>query len=761
MAGEPLDIRVLHDLVATPLSSVPRIPELSRIQLQGCRPGSRVRVGSVEVVASEAGYAIVDRLGVTPLDGLVGLIDVEVDGILVGSIEVVPTKMDERTYHALLAELRATWGDLVFDAEGARAARLLDEDLRSPLRLSAAELLERIELPVRSALERPTLEIAVKRAPARVEKVTTSFGLTPSVLRNMALGRPGWSRRLERKASEPPLLLIARTLRLLMRLAADEGDSHTRERCRGLLGHPLVRELDPAHITVTWAIRSEDRFRRILAVHDTLAGTQTTHVLGPKEVVLGVRALPKLFEYWVFLRTLVEVERALGKPESGYAHLARPVRAGRFMLEIQPGSTVRFRGGTLVSYSPEIGRHSGWEGLRLAPHPLLSDGGQKTATPDVVVLHAGEQRSAIVIDAKYVGEHHLDRAAARMHEKYARITHRGTPAVRSVWVAHPHEQFNRWPGYGSFPMKTDEAGFPIAILDELGVAIESPVLESSSAPPPVQWPDAEPKPLLILLDQIWAREVLGDRRIDFAAALAVVAGGRKVRGAIAVFPAIAALDPFDRGLTSAGWRTHRTATASRTSMLNAVISLAKQGVSSGSDVVIISDMADMKSMCASEALTVEWFTDLLAIPAPNDYRIAQPGRAVQATSQVVMVRLDVPRPNPAALTSEEQRFLVKMSIELDGRTMNFDDLVEYLLSSVSFGLIYRDQMVGEGVLLSSFGGLIRALGSTMLALPRREGTLLDSVERVLDERGVDPPLEVFLDPTLSQHVIVMFGSRPR
>lgn len=754
---DPAAVKVLHDLVAVPLEVTPRVPELAPVQLQGCPPGSTVRVGPTEVIASPAGYAIFDDFRAASLNGYVGVLDVEVDGVVIGTIEVVPSKMSRDAYLVLLAELRAVWGDLVVDSEGARALSVVEMESLQRRQSSAAALFSRVERSIRAALEHPAVELTVERVPARAESVNSPIGLTSSVVRNMAVGRVGWSRRIARKPSESALDLVADTLRTLAQKAADEGDIQTLERCRRLLSHHLMRGRRPGHVVLSWVVRSDDRYRRILDVHNSLKSSETDRVVGPQEVALGVRALPKLFEYWVFLRTLLEVERTLGSPESGYDHLARPLKAGRFQLEIQPGTTVRYPGGVLVAYSPEIGATAGWQGLRLAPHPLLDRGGPPVATPDVVVLFESSHRSAVVIDAKYVGAHNLDREAVKVHQKYGRFTHRGVPVVRSTWVAHPHARSERWAGYGMLPSGPEVSGFELDLLGELGVHARRGSASAESEEPGRAQVDRE---LVILLDQSWSREMLNARRIDLALAKERIAAGRRVRAAIVVIPPIAALDGFEAAVRSAGWRTHRTKTVLRSNVVRTLFALAERSIDRGLEVVVVSALPDIRELCATLDPPVEWFTNLSSIPElESSTGVEQRAAKPRHRRAALVVRRDQANTSPVALRLEESAYLATLAERLDGRYVTYNDVVESILRSIASGELYRGRSLAGGVLMSDIGSLLKALESLAIGVPRREGTLLAVVESVIADSRIDPPLEVVKDHELDTHVLVLFGSR--
>src|SRR5690606_28373004 len=106
---------------------------------------------------------------------------------------------------------------------------------------------------------------------------------------------------------------------------------------------------------ITFGMRSDRRYRQVLEVHRMLARPELGVTEGPGELRLGVRALTRLYEYWIFLQTLLAAEAAYGQPlGAGYAVLATPIAGGRRRLELTAGTTVRFPGGVHVAFEPRI-----------------------------------------------------------------------------------------------------------------------------------------------------------------------------------------------------------------------------------------------------------------------------------------------------------------------------------------------------------------------------------------------------------------------
>ena len=175
---------------------------------------------------------------------------------------------------------------------------------------------------------------------------------------------------------------------------------------------------------------------------------------GPGEARLGMKAIIRLYEYWVFLQVLDACRERYGAPlEPGFSILGRRSRSGTVRLGIPAGTTVVFPGDVHVAFEPRITSSGlGWQGLENVPHPDRAMA-QDLITPDVVVLRRGAEPALVVVDAKYVGRHWVDYESAKIHARYSRIRLRGEPVVRCVLAAHPHPGKDAvWAGYGSVPM---------------------------------------------------------------------------------------------------------------------------------------------------------------------------------------------------------------------------------------------------------------------------------------------------------------------
>lgn len=757
------DVKVLHDLKETALADVPVIAELAPIQIRGLPPSSRVRVGLAETVTSPNGFAVINRPSYSPIRGFVGVVPVEVDDERIGEIEIVPVKIDREEFATLLADLRATWGDLVLDLVGGRLDALGDSSERRHHNLSAREVLAVIDAPIRSILRDPQQRFELERVPARLENVRSAFGLTPSVLRNSLVGLPGWSRRLVRKPDPDALAVVADTLRRLQAKATLEADLQTAERCRRLAQHRLLHRVPPQGGSLSWVMRSDARYRRVVEVHRALRDPRSVRLLGPAAASAGVRAMPDLYEYWVFLQTLLAIESMFGPALNGYSQLASPLRDGRFRLEIQPGATVRFPSDVSVVYVPEFDLHSGWHGIRNVAHPgRFRSRGQTTVTPDVVVLREGRDPRAVVIDAKYVGESHLDEKAIDLRDRYGRLARHGQPIVRSVIVAHPHERTELWAGCGLVglsPGRTDSLANCLA--EFLGRApIRAPVEVS----PPI---NKDNDRVVLLLDQKWSRDALGGTRVDLSAVKAGAAAERDIAVAIIVMPELPLLAGFARAAEGAGWRVAYTSSKERANTVRALRSLVGHVTARGWRAVVISDAPEVRKAVEAAGLDAEWRPDLLFSLGDSDKTGDRLSSTVTApTEGAAGTRFfshAVRRQTAATLKEEEWEFLERfVSSVPEGRSFSDLELFEAALREISVGGLYRSALLSGGAPLAFVGQLLRALRD--LGLPMTEGSrpVKERVERVLSEmdqegRSLEFPLEVGYPRGATSPVIAFLG----
>jgi hypothetical protein len=436
--------------------SAPRIRESDTLAMRGLVPLERAALGPVPVDADERGRVDVRLIGHERLRGHVGLLEVRrASGASVGEIEIVPDKMSESAFQALRADLERVWVQLIFDSGSMTSLRGL---LPAPVDLWRA-----IEDPVRDIAAQPRSVLTAREGVRRIETVRRRCELTPALVRASRRDRPGRSRVLACDMDVPENLLVAETLRRLAfysRRHAEGAD--VAKRCsQTLRDHPFV-DCGPLRGGVEAArlrVLHDVRYRRVDRVLRILDRPEAHATEGPGEARLGVKAIVRLYEYWVFLQVLAACARRYGPPdEPGFSILGRRSRSGTVRLGIPAGATVSFPGDVYAAFEPPIttsGR--GWQGLENVPHPDRSLA-QNLITPDVVILRRGVEPALVVVDAKYVGRHWVDYEAAKIHVRYSRIRLDGEPVVRNVLAAHPHRgKDSLWAGYGLVPMIPGEA----------------------------------------------------------------------------------------------------------------------------------------------------------------------------------------------------------------------------------------------------------------------------------------------------------------
>ena len=459
----------------------PGVRETETISLRGLAAGQAVRIGLTEVMADDAGDVSL-RPAIDPhLKGHVGLIDIADRDGYIGEVELIPHKMSEEAYRVLRAELQRLWTDLVFTDASPTTVRA------SPP--SARDLWRRIDRVVLQILDQPSTRVEVGVEPRRVDQVSPPRELTHAVLRAGQRNRPALTRTLHRTTNTPENQLCAMTLRLLKNHAKrDPSATDVVSNIERLLRHPtLPTSIQPLR-RITWGMRSDRRYSQVLAVHQLLNRPELEATEGPGELRLGVPALSRLYEYWVFLHVLAAANDLYGPPEGqGFEQLAIPVRGNRRRLEIPRGTTVTFPGPVHIAFEPNINtRGDGWMGLEYVPHPH-PDREQLAGTPDVAVLDLGASSttpSLTIIDAKYVGRSFVEHDAAGAHDKYSRMRLGGIPVVRNVLIAHPHTGFaNQWAGYGHLPLTPGEPA-----------NLRCLPLPSVLGPHGIGWPRARPAP---------------------------------------------------------------------------------------------------------------------------------------------------------------------------------------------------------------------------------------------------------------------------
>ncbi|MEZ5309828.1 MAG: hypothetical protein R2735_04405 [Microthrixaceae bacterium] len=417
----------------------PKVREGTDITIGGLEIGNHVTIGRWVCEVEADGTAILRSS--EPGSDSIGYVQVVVDGVLVGEVERIPSKITDEQYEQLRSDLIRTWTGLIFDDEAA-----VTIDVPSP---PAESFWHRIGTHVYDIIERPAERLEVTTGVRYPEKAKHPREITAAMLRAEDLGTSALTRVVERTSAIEENHLVGTTLRMLRdRARKDASQGDLERQLNELLANPMFTRSHEHLTTVTWGMRSDHRYSEILAVYFELLESQPEMTEGPAELREGVKALPRLYEYWVYLQVLLAARQRFGDPlGDGFASLSAPVE-GKRRLELARGTEVEFPGGVVIGFEPEISAsQSGWRGLRLA---LLEAGRPVKACPDVVVLRQLEDKvAAVVIDAKYTFSQRVRTAALEVHDKYAHFVFDGVPAVRHVTVAHPQENQSRlWAGYG-------------------------------------------------------------------------------------------------------------------------------------------------------------------------------------------------------------------------------------------------------------------------------------------------------------------------
>lgn len=594
----------------------PRVLETDDIVIRGLVPADRIRVGLSELTADPSGVVSLRPATDEHLSGHVGLVEVATaDDRLLAEIELVPDKLSEHAYMRLRADLQRVWTDLVLDPDGLTTTRAAPP--------SARQLWRRIDQQITRILEHPSERLQVGTAVRRMEQVKRRRELRPNVVRAGALGRPALTRTLERTTDTPENGLCAATLQLLRNHARRDPDADDIvRRVDGLLRQGMFADRYQPVRRVTWGMRSDQRYRQVLAVHQILNRPELAATEGPGELRLGIPALARLYEYWVFLQVLLAAHEVYGPPmDSGFEALAVRLPGRRRRLEVPRGTTITFPGPVHVAFEPAINtRGDGWMGLEYVPHPDIRRQ-QLVATPDVMLFCPGDVPWAIVIDAKYVGRSFVESEAAKVHEKYARMRWNGSPVVRNVLVGHPHAGLSRqWAGYGHTTMApgepTSELALPRSSRAGNGDADDSRTVVLQG-PRAVDRRDADaasgqaPTAVSIVADQFWMHDWLQGRRIDLGAMRAVVAAGRSVTQCEIVMPRLAQLVSFAHAAEHRGWLVHWVDSTERKVQLSSLVELAVRRLADGPVVVVTGDPAVASRLPVDQ---VEVFSDLDSVP---------------------------------------------------------------------------------------------------------------------------------------------------
>ncbi len=601
-----------------PSAVAPRVLETETIEVRGLPPDQIVNVGFSRVTSDRAGAVMIRPAADDQLSGHVGLVEITVDGVKLGEVELVPGKLSEPAYRELRADLQRVWTDLVFDPNGVSSVHATIP--------TARELWRRVDASVRKVVDRPNEQLVVGTTTRRLDQVKRAQELQPAVVRAGVWGRSAMTRTLQRSTDTPENQMTAVTLQLLKSHARRDpsADDITR-RIDSLLREPVFSHSRQPIRRVTWGMRSDPRYGRVLAVHQILNRPELAATEGPGELRLGVPALSRLFEYWVYLQVLVAAAERYGPPTgAGFEQLAVSLPGRRRRLELPRGTTVTFPGPVHVAFEPVINsRGDGWMGLEYVPHPDPTRQ-QMFATPDVVVFREGGTPWLTVFDAKYIGRSWVETEAVKLHEKYARIRLSGIPIVRNVVAVHPHVGFAcQWAGYGHLAMApgapAPKLPLPLPIANE---GNSSPSQHDPSAGAPDHGLSSglsysrddgrapEDSPVAVVADQYWMHQWLAGRRLDIAGLGATVAGGRAVRSVEIVMPRIAQLVPFATAVERRGWTVHWVESIERDAQIPALVALVTRRVIDGPVVVLTGDSELLRQLPDS----AETFDDLSQVP---------------------------------------------------------------------------------------------------------------------------------------------------
>ena len=610
-----VEVRTLRGWQRLGHDQVPTVRETETISLRGLAAGQVVRIGLTEVTADDTGDVSLRPATDQHLSGHVGLVDIADRDSYIGEVELIPHKMSEEAYRVLRAELQRLWTDLVFTDASPTTVRAGPP--------SARELWRRIDRPVLQILDQPSTRVEVGVEPRRVDQVRHPRELTHAVLRAGQRNRPALTRTLQRTTNTPENQLCAVTLRLLKNHAKrDPSATDVVSKIERLLRHPTLPTSSGPLRRITWGMRSDRRYSQVLAIHQLLNRPELEATEGPGELRLGVPALSRLYEYWVFLHVLAAASDLYGPPEGqGFEQLAIPVRGNRRRLEIPRGTTVTFPGPVHIAFEPNINtRGDGWMGLEYVPHPH-PDRQQLAGTPDVAVLDLGASPTApslTIIDAKYVGRSFVEFEAARVHDKYSRMRMTGIPVVRNVLIAHPHTGFaNQWAGYGHLPLTPGQPAnlrcLPMPSVPP-SEALERPpsgnVPPSTAPPARVTEPHFGTRELYVVADQFWMRQALAGRRIDLDAMKAVVAGNRQVQRFDLVMPRLGQLVPFGRAAEVCGWHVEWLESVDREGQISSLVELIGSHLP-GAVIVVSGDRALLELLPVGR---IETFQDLDRVP---------------------------------------------------------------------------------------------------------------------------------------------------
>ena len=139
--------------------------------------------------------------------------------------------------------------------------------------------------------------------------------MRPAVVRAGMRGAPALARVIERSVDTPEQHLVVATLyRLRQHARRDREGAAVARRIDQLLTGPFAG-LPAAPVTfITWGMRTDPRYRQVLAVYRALDQPYLHATEGPGELRLGVRGMVRLYEYWVYLQVLQAAREMYGPP---------------------------------------------------------------------------------------------------------------------------------------------------------------------------------------------------------------------------------------------------------------------------------------------------------------------------------------------------------------------------------------------------------------------------------------------------------------
>ncbi len=435
--------------------STVRVGETTSVEFRGLPAYANVSIGGAQLQAGHDGTVALRCYDNELLQGHLGLIEVWVNDVRIGELEVYPEKVSENAYLALRSGLERVWAGLVYGDSPAHVKAYPIDPLL---------LWEQIQQPVHDILANPHVVLRQTETIRRLEQTRRPYQITRHLALASQRGRPGLSRSITQTTSTPENAMVGETLHRLASQARKRPDRSDLARTIARCANDPIFRSSPRNMRASIGPNVDRRYRQIDRVRQILLATSTPTTEGPGDLRLGIRAMHRLYEYWVFLQVLIAAELRYGKPlGDGYTNLAVDIGGNRKRLTLPAGTTVSYPGDVHIAFEPTIATAgSSWKGLELVGHPDPRQF-QPFVTPDVVVYRAGIDPWITVIDAKYVARHWVERASADIHRKYARIRVAGRPAVRYVIAAHPHRGLDAfWAGYGNvavIPGGTEPAEF--------------------------------------------------------------------------------------------------------------------------------------------------------------------------------------------------------------------------------------------------------------------------------------------------------------